>query len=135
MYSSLNKNDTECSYVGEMEVSAIMDLVIYGAQGIVLGACNAIKEFHPEINVLCFLVTAMENNAHALGGIPVRELNDFAAGMACITLLSLIQCAGRKCRSWHSQRVVSICRLLHILMEYICQILKSLRWYIIRIGN
>jgi len=59
-----------------------MDLVIYGAQGIALGAYNAIKEIHSEINVLCFLVTAMDNNALMLGGIPVKKINDFVAGMS-----------------------------------------------------
>lgn len=58
-----------------------MNLVIYGAQGIALGAYNAIKELHPEINIECFLVTAMGNNVSVLGGIPVRELQEFVSGM------------------------------------------------------
>ena len=58
-----------------------MDLVIYGAQAIALGTYNAIKELYPEINVLCFLVTTIGNNASTLGGIPVRELDDFATGI------------------------------------------------------
>lgn len=59
-----------------------MNLVIYGAQGVALGAYNAIKELHPEINIQCFLVTARGNNAPTLGGIPVRELNDYIEGMS-----------------------------------------------------
>lgn len=55
-----------------------MNCCIYGAQAIALGAYNAIKEIRPEADVLCFLVTAMENNAPVLGGIPVKELKDFA---------------------------------------------------------
>lgn len=59
----------------------MLQLVIYGAQGVALGTYNAIKELHPEINIQCFLVTSMENNPPVLGGIPVRELADFVAGM------------------------------------------------------
>lgn len=58
------------------------NVVIYGAQGVALGTYNAIKVLHPEINIQCFLVTSMGNNAPTLGGIPVRELNDFIAGMS-----------------------------------------------------
>lgn len=57
-----------------------MSTLIYGAQGVALGAFNAIKALHPEIEIECFLVTAIGNNAHILGGIPVRELNEFVAG-------------------------------------------------------
>lgn len=57
-----------------------MKIIIYGAQGVALGAYNAIKTLHPEIKIECFLVTAIGNNAHILGGIPVRELNEFASG-------------------------------------------------------
>lgn len=59
-----------------------MKAVIYGAQGIALGTYNAIKELYPEKEVLCFLVTAMGNNASLVGGIPVRELDDFASTMS-----------------------------------------------------
>ena len=57
-----------------------MEVIIYGAQGVALGTYNAIKTLHPEIKIECFLVTAIGNNAPILGGIPVRELNEFAAG-------------------------------------------------------
>lgn len=59
-----------------------MRLVIYGAQGIALGAYNAIKEICPEREVECFLVTSMRNNNPVLGGIPVRELEEFVDGMS-----------------------------------------------------
>lgn len=58
-----------------------MRLVIYGAQGVALGAYKAIKTVFPEKEVECFLVTAMGNNAPVLGGIPVRELQEFVSGM------------------------------------------------------
>ena len=59
-----------------------MNLVIYGAQAIALGAYKAIKELTPEKDILCFLVTEMGNNAPMLGGRPVRELAEFVAGMS-----------------------------------------------------
>ena len=58
-----------------------MRLVIYGAQGIALGAYKAIKTVFPEKEVECFLVTAMGDNAPVLGGIPVRELQELVLGM------------------------------------------------------
>lgn len=54
-----------------------MKLVIYGAQGIALGAYNAIVELNPNINILCFIVTSIANNASTLSGIPVLELSEF----------------------------------------------------------
>lgn len=58
-----------------------MRLVIFGAQGVALGAYKAIKTVFPEKEVECFLVTALGNNAAVLGGIPVRELQEFVSGM------------------------------------------------------
>lgn len=55
--------------------------MIYGAQGVALGAYKAIKIVFPNKEVECFLVTAMGNNASVLGGIPVRELQEFVSGM------------------------------------------------------
>lgn len=57
-----------------------MKQVIYGAQGVALGAYKAIKALHPEIMVECFLVTTIGNNASKLCGIPVRELAEFVEG-------------------------------------------------------
>lgn len=58
-----------------------MRLVIYGAQGVALGAYKAIKTVFPEKEVECFLVTSIGNNASVLSGIPVRELQEFVSGM------------------------------------------------------
>lgn len=55
-------------------------MVIYGAQGVALGVFIAIRTLYPEIEIECFLVTAMEDNSSTLGGIPVRELNEFVSG-------------------------------------------------------
>lgn len=59
-----------------------MDLVIYGAQGMALGAYRALKELCPQKNILCFLVTMAGDNASVLGGLPVRELSDFAGKLS-----------------------------------------------------
>lgn len=56
-----------------------MNLVIYGAQAIALGAYKAIKEILPSYDISCFLVTEKGNNASILAGIPVRELADFVS--------------------------------------------------------
>jgi hypothetical protein len=55
-----------------------MDLAIFGAQGYALGAYTALKTLYPKRTVPCFLVSAMENNAPELGGIPVREVVDYS---------------------------------------------------------
>lgn len=54
-----------------------MIFVIYGAQGIALGAYNAIKLLHPEEQIACFLVTERGINSATLGGIPVIELSEY----------------------------------------------------------
>lgn len=59
-----------------------MNLVIYGAQGIALGAYKAIKVLFPEKKILCFLVTELEMNAPILAGIPVQELKKFVSGLS-----------------------------------------------------
>lgn len=56
-----------------------MKTVIYGAQGVALGAYHSIKELFPSREILCFLVTETGINASSLCGIPVRELEKFAA--------------------------------------------------------
>lgn len=55
-----------------------MNLVIYGAQAIALGACEAIHNLCPERTVRCFLVTERGINAERLSGIPVLELESFS---------------------------------------------------------
>ena len=56
-----------------------MDLVIYGAQGVALGAYNSIRSLWPNRKVLSFLVTSRGMNAETLCNIPVRELAEFAS--------------------------------------------------------
>lgn len=58
-----------------------MRLVIYGAQGVALGAYKAIKTIQPHAIVECFLVTEIGSNASTLGGLPVRELGEFATAL------------------------------------------------------
>lgn len=55
-----------------------MDLVIFGAQGIALGAYEAIHRLYPQRPVRCFLVTSRGKNADSLFGIPVYELDAYA---------------------------------------------------------
>ena len=57
-------------------------MLIYGAQGVALGAYNSIKILFPEKEIQCFLVTKMENNASILGGIPVFELSEYVSGLS-----------------------------------------------------
>lgn len=55
------------------------NLVIFGAQGIALGAYQAFHHLYPQKKVHCFLVSKTENNPLVLEGIPVRELVSFAS--------------------------------------------------------
>ncbi len=59
-----------------------MNLVIYGAQGIALGAYEAIHKLYPIRKILCFLVTEQKGNAAFLSGVPVVELNTFAGRLS-----------------------------------------------------
>lgn len=59
-----------------------MNLVIYGAQAIALGAYKSIRELTPDRDILCFLVTEMGFNAPVLGDKPVLELKDFASSLS-----------------------------------------------------
>ncbi len=54
-----------------------MRLVVYGAQGMALGAYRAVKELFPDQEILCFLVSEMGANASIIEGVPVMELNGF----------------------------------------------------------
>lgn len=60
----------------------MMQLAIYGAQGIALGAYEAIRELFPTREVKCFVVTEQGNNAKTLGDLPVIELKRFAAELS-----------------------------------------------------
>lgn len=59
-----------------------MKLVIYGAQGIALGAYEAIHSTCPEREVSCFLVTKQDMNPESLFGIPVLEIENFAQSLS-----------------------------------------------------
>jgi hypothetical protein len=55
-----------------------MNLIIYGAQGIALGAYRAVQSLAPRRNIRCFLVSQTAGNPAVLGGLPVREAASFA---------------------------------------------------------
>ena len=59
-----------------------MDLVIFGAQAIALGAYKALHNLFPSRNIRCFLVTEGGNNAKYLSGIPVLELASFSKSLS-----------------------------------------------------
>lgn len=59
-----------------------MDLVIYGAQGIALGAYEAIHQLYPLRKIRCFLVTDRGSNPEMLSGIPVLELCSFVTSFS-----------------------------------------------------
>ena len=54
-----------------------MQLLIYGARSLALGAYLAIQELYPQIPVMGFLVTSSENNPSVLAGLPVREIEAY----------------------------------------------------------
>ena len=55
-----------------------MDLIIFGAQAIALGAYQALKNLYPQREIRCFLVSQPGNNPSVLEGMPVTELSAFA---------------------------------------------------------
>lgn len=55
-----------------------MELMIYGAQAIALGAYKALKKLYPVRPVTSFLVSGLKDNAPVLDGLPVREVGEFA---------------------------------------------------------
>nr|WP_321152053.1 DUF4422 domain-containing protein [uncultured Acetatifactor sp.] len=59
-----------------------MKLVIYGAQGIALGAYEALHNICPDREIICFLVTKREMNAEYLAGIPVLETEFFSKSLS-----------------------------------------------------
>lgn len=59
-----------------------MDLVIFGAQSIALGAYEAIHYLYPQKNIKCFLVTERGKNSNHLLGIPVIELGSFCNSLS-----------------------------------------------------
>lgn len=63
-------------------MGAEMDLVIYGAQGMALGAYEAISNLYPQRKIRCFLVTERDINAGTVLGVPVDTLDAFADGLS-----------------------------------------------------
>lgn len=59
-----------------------MDLVIYGAQGIAKGTYDALKALYPRRKIRCYLVSELGSNAPRLCGIPVVELEKYAAALS-----------------------------------------------------
>lgn len=59
-----------------------MNLVIYGAQAIALGAYEAIHNLYPVRKISCFLVSEQGNNPMQLAGIPVYELKNYAQNLS-----------------------------------------------------
>jgi len=59
------------------------EIVIYGAQGMALGAYEALQKLCPDRKIRCFLVTSKGNNADLLAGVPVLELAPFAQSLSC----------------------------------------------------
>ena len=59
-----------------------MELAIYGARAIALGAYEAIHNLYPIRNIRCFLVTNQEENEAFLSGIPVMELEPFSKSLS-----------------------------------------------------
>lgn len=55
-----------------------MDLIIYGAQGMALGAYEAIHYLFPEKNIIGFMVTERDNNPDYLSGVKVYTLNELS---------------------------------------------------------
>lgn len=57
-------------------------LAIYGAQGIALGAYQAIRELYPARKVECFVVSRRGDNAAHLAGLAVVELSAYAGALS-----------------------------------------------------
>lgn len=58
----------------EKNTDETSEIVIFGAQGIALGAYRAIKQVYPQKEIPCFVVSRRGMNAEALDGVPVLEL-------------------------------------------------------------
>ncbi len=53
-----------------------MQIYIYGAKALALGACVAVRELYPQHDVTGFLVKSLHNNPTTLAGLPVYRLCD-----------------------------------------------------------
>lgn len=52
---------------------------IFGAKSVAIGIFRALETLQPEIQILGFLVSSLENNPKELDGLPVRELAEVSA--------------------------------------------------------
>lgn len=59
-----------------------MNLVIYGAQAMALGASKAIKILYPERQISSFLVSSIGMNTSILDGLPVQEIEEYAGKLS-----------------------------------------------------
>ena len=58
-----------------------MNLLIYGARSLALGAYRVVQTFEPTCHVVCFLVSSLENNPSHLAGLQVEEIGIFASNL------------------------------------------------------
>lgn len=56
-----------------------MQLIIYGAKSLALGAYRAVQTLYPQTSVVGFLVTSMQGSPSSLSGLPVQEIGAFAS--------------------------------------------------------
>jgi len=66
-------------------------MAIYGAQGIALGAYEALRTLSYKSHIECFIVTERGNNQMVLGGLPVYELDEFVQKYSKGNLLAEIK--------------------------------------------
>lgn len=55
-----------------------MELVIYGARSLALGAYRAIQLLYPKYPVICFIVTSLYGNPSRLADLPVKQIEDLS---------------------------------------------------------
>lgn len=61
-----------------------MQILIFGAKSIALGACLAVQKLYQEFQVIGFLVSSKVDNPETLAGLPVYELKSFPHKNVCV---------------------------------------------------
>ena len=56
--------------------------IIYGAQGIALGAFRAIKYLYYDVDIICFMITKKGSDPEEVYNVPVRELDDMSSSLS-----------------------------------------------------
>lgn len=56
--------------------------IIYGAQGIALGAFRAIKYLFYDVDIICFMITKKGSDPEEVYNVPVRELDDMSSSLS-----------------------------------------------------